>query len=310
MQRFRHAIAALSPRSPAAYARAAMATAAAPTTALERWSALVRARREQMDAQLAALGGPPQDWWAQRAESFTRGVGDPAAAPPFGAPEIIERLARTDTVIDIGGGAGRYALPISRAVAHVTLIEPSPAMAERARALFEAAGRDNLTVIERGWPGVRVATASAVLIANVLAQIEDLAGFLRPALGRARDWLFIVHGGHAGDGGEATARVIERHHGEPRVPNPGLAELIPALHELGILPDVRMGTRRFQRSYADAGEAARAVAANALVEPTPAALRNIRSMLRRRLRRTDDGRLAEPPLDLPVGLLTWPIRRA
>ena len=258
-----------------------------------------------MDAQLATIGGPPQDWWADRARSFTRGAGDPAATPPFGAPEIVERLGRTDTVIDIGGGSGRYALPIARAVAHVTLIEPSPAMAAGARAVFEAAGRDNLTVIERAWPGVRVAPASAVLMANVLAQIEDLAGFVRPALGRARDWLFIVHGGHGADGGEATGRVIERIHGEPRVPNPGLAELIAALHELGVLPDVRMGTRRFQRSYDDLDEAARAVAANALVEPTPAALRTIRSMLRRRLRRADDGRLAEQPLDLPVGLLTW-----
>ena len=33
---------------------------------LDRWQALVRERREQMDRQLAALGGPPEDWWAGR----------------------------------------------------------------------------------------------------------------------------------------------------------------------------------------------------------------------------------------------------
>ena len=217
-----------------------MTAAAAGGSALERWAALVRARRDQMEAQLAALGGPPRDWWSERAASFARTIGDPAAAPPFGLPAIADRLGRADTLIDVGAGAGRYAapgatrrralrgagryaVPLSRLVAHVTLVEPSAAKAGRARAAFSSAGRDNYTLVEREWPRARVSAASAVLIANVLNPVEELSGFVGPALARSRDWLFIVHGA-VRDDGEATARVIEAFHGEPRVPNPGLGE--------------------------------------------------------------------------------------
>ncbi len=280
-------------------------------TALQRWAALARARREQMAAQLTAVGGPPDDWWSRRAASFTRGIGDPAAEPPFGLRDIGDRLGRADTLIDVGAGAGRYAVPLARTLRHVTLVEPSAAMAEHARTAFAAAGLDNYTLVEREWPSFQrkdVPRATAVLIANVLSPVEDLRAFIEPALARASDWLFIVHG-TVPDGGDAVARVIEAFHGEARVPLAELGDLIPALHELGVYPHVLMGTRRSRPAYADLDEAARVAAANALVEPTPAALRRIRGLLRGLLRPTDDGRLAAPPRDLPVGLLVWRVRR-
>ena len=54
-----------------------------------------------MDRQLAALGGAPKDWWAERATLFTRGTGDPAASPPPGLEAIVERLERHHTLIDL-----------------------------------------------------------------------------------------------------------------------------------------------------------------------------------------------------------------
>ena len=277
-----------------------------PESALERWAAQVRARREQMDAQLAALGGPPEDWWRDRGAFLARGIGDRGAEPPFALRQIIDRLDRDATVVDVGAGAGRYAVPLARVVAHVTLVEPSPAMASRARDAFAAAGASNYTLVERAWPGAQSAApeASAVLMANVLGGEEDVRAFVEPALRRARQWLFIVHG-TVGEVGESVARVTGAFHDEPRIPVPGLAELLPALHELGVYPDVVMGRRRVQRTYADLDEAARSLAAAALVAPTASALRRIRGIVRRRLRRNDGGRLAERPLDLPVGLLIW-----
>ncbi|MDP6606109.1 MAG: class I SAM-dependent methyltransferase, partial [Dehalococcoidia bacterium] len=223
---------------------------------------------------------------------------------PLGLAAIADRLDHGDTLLDIGGGAGRYAVPLARLLRHVTLVEPSPTMAAAARTAFAAAGRDNFTVVEREWPSVRVPKASAVLIANVLSPIEDLEGFLQAALRRASEWLFIIHGNHD-EGGPATARVVEAFHGEPRVPNPGLSELLPALYELGIFPDVTMSSRRFTRTFADLDEAARSIAATALVAPTPRALARICRLLRGQLRRARGGRLAAPLQELPVGLLIW-----
>ncbi|MDP6607033.1 MAG: hypothetical protein QF664_12365, partial [Dehalococcoidia bacterium] len=76
----------------AAYAPAAMTppsllaagSAAAPRSAVRGWGELVRSRREQMEGQLAAMGGPPEDWWAERSAQFARGIGQNAIAPPLG----------------------------------------------------------------------------------------------------------------------------------------------------------------------------------------------------------------------------------
>ena len=98
---------------------------------------------------------------------------------------------------------------------------------------------------------------------------------------------------------------IEDFHGERRIRQPGLGDLLPALHEFGVFPDVEMGTRSFTRSYADLDEATLAVASAALVEPRPEALKRVRRRVRRALRKCSDGRLADVARTAPVGLLIW-----
>ncbi|MXZ45966.1 MAG: class I SAM-dependent methyltransferase [Chloroflexi bacterium] len=272
---------------------------------LDRWRALVRERREQMDRQLAALGGPPEDWWADRASFFTRGTGDAAASPPPGLEAIVERLERHHTLIDVGAGAGRYAVPLARALRHVTLVEPSPAMGRLAREQLDGAGLDNWTLVEDGWLEANdLDPASAVLFANVLNPHEDLEAWISKGLALARGWLFIVHGSIP----EVTPhmqRVARELHGEERVPQPGISHLIPALHDLDVYPDVVMYERRFARSYADAGEAAREIASTLLIEPTGEALSRIRAIVEPDLRTTSDGRVALPAVTAPHALLTW-----
>ncbi len=262
-----------------------------------------------ISAPQSALGEPPEDWWAGRSAMFARSIGDPAAVPPFGMQQIADRLDRSETLIDIGADVGRYSVPLSRLLAHVTLVEPSPAMTGHARAAFAAAERDNFTIVEREWPGARVPQASAVLMANVLAPVEDLEAFICPALRRATDWLFIIHGS-VGDRAAVPNRVAEAFHGEPHVPDPVAADLIPALHELGVYPDIVMGTRRFARSYDDLDQAAEAMAGAALVEPTKRNLARVRRLLRAAFKPTEDGRLALPVQDLPIALMIWRAGRA
>lgn len=258
-----------------------------------------------MDRQLAALGGAPEDWWADRAALFTRGTGDPTSSPPPGLEAIVERLERHHTLIDVGAGAGRYAVPLSRTLRHVTLVEPSPAMARLAREQLEELGRGNWTIVEDGWlEADDLSPASAALIANVLSPHEDLEAWIDRALSLARGWLFIVHGSIP----EVTPhmqRVARELHGEERVPQPGISYLIPALHDLGVYPDVVMYERRFARSYADTGEAAREIASTLLIEPTEEALSRIRAIVEPDLRARPDGRVALPAVTAPHALLTW-----
>ena len=253
---------------------------------------------------MAALGGAPEDWWANRAPLFTRGIDDPAATPPSGLPQIVERLERTDTLIDVGAGAGRYSVPLTQTLGHVTLVEPSPAMAGLAREQLEATGRANWTLIEDGWLDAKAEPASALLMANVLNPHEDLEDWITKALDHAQEWLFIVHGSIP-DAMDPLRQVAIELHGEPRIPQPGLSDLLPALHELGVYPDVAMFERRFARRYESREAAAREVASTLLIEPTPDALRRIRTLLRRELRTLPDGGVAMPAVLAPHALLTW-----
>ncbi|MDA1061652.1 MAG: class I SAM-dependent methyltransferase, partial [Chloroflexi bacterium] len=231
--------------------------------------------------------------------------------------QIVERLDRAESVIDVGAGAGRYAVPLTQTARHVTLVEPSPAMAGLAREQLERLGRTNWSLVEAEWLDTEgVAPAAAVLLANVLSPHEDLAAWIGKALDHARRWLFIVHGTvpdalpdaspeARSDAIEPLRRVAIALHGEPRAPQPGLADLLPALHELGVFPDVTMFQRCFGRSYANATEAARDAAASLLIEPTPPALERIRGLLRRHLRKLPDGRVALPEIVAPSALLSW-----
>ena len=278
------------------------------TDAVGRWRALVRARREQMEAQLAALGGPPDDWWSARGGVLARGIGEPAATPPWGLTQIAERLERTDTLIDVGAGAGRYAVPLSRVLGHVTLIEPSPAMAERARSQFAAAERSNFDLLESGWMEAEVEPSTAVLLANVLNPQEEVDEWLGRAVDHAKEWLFLVHGTPP-DTAPPLQQVAVAFHGEERVRQPSFADLLPVLYELGMRPEVKIGERSFARHYATATDAARELAQLATVSATTEHLRQIRSIIRSSLRRLPDGRVALPDVTSPVAFIAWRIHR-
>ena len=280
----------------------------------------MRARREQMEAQRERLGPPEGDWWAGRTGMLSAGIGDPLTAPPFGTQEVAARLSPTDTVLDIGGGAGRYAVPLLGSWAEITVLEPSAALAALAREHLARAGavhagavhaEDGVDarweVVEAQWPqwGAEAPERrfDLVLLAHVLYPHEDLRAWVRAADAVAGRWVCIVHG-TVPDAPNPVAGVISAYHGEPRIPQPELADLIPALHELGYFPDVRMGERRFRRTF-DAAHWPQEVAREALIPPERDELRRIRRRLRPHLEDLGDGRVALPEVTAPVALLTW-----
>src|SRR5436305_2593495 len=90
--------------------------------ALRAWGARVRANREQVEHFREAS---PADFYAPIASMFRadpRRQDEPAL-------QALRQLARPDdTVLDIGAGGGRYALPLALATREVVAIEPSEGM--------------------------------------------------------------------------------------------------------------------------------------------------------------------------------------
>lgn len=75
--------------------------------------------------------------WSGIAERFRddpRRVGDPVVE------HISEWLTPQSTVLDVGGGVGRYALPLALRCREVTVVEPSEAMQNALRESAKTAG--------------------------------------------------------------------------------------------------------------------------------------------------------------------------
>lgn len=95
------------------------------------------------------------------------------------------------TVLDVGAGGGRFALPLAERGVRVVAVEPSPAMAAVLRETAEARGLAVDLVAER-WPDAAAPTAPLVICANVAYDVADLAPFVA-ALDRAAERLVALY---------------------------------------------------------------------------------------------------------------------
>ena len=140
------------------------------TSSIEAW----KARIEDHNAQsLRARGDVAQDddWWSTLAGGFRadpRRVGDPVADLLAGW------VTRETTVLDVGGGAGRYALPLALRCRHVTVVEPSPSMVAQLKEGAREAGIENVSAVEAGWEEAEIEPADLVLCANVVYGVADI----------------------------------------------------------------------------------------------------------------------------------------
>jgi SAM-dependent methyltransferase len=142
------------------------------------------------------------------------------------------------TVLDVGGGAGRYGLPLALRSKHVTVVEPSPSMTDALNAACREAGIDNVSAIGARWEDAEVEPADMVLCANVVYGIADIEPFVRKLNEKARDTVAIV--AHMDAPVSMMSPLWEAVYGEQRIDMPAMPKLLPALWEMGIFPNLNM----------------------------------------------------------------------
>src|SRR5512142_1745945 len=123
--------------------------APAPAADLEAtWSERVRANREQAERLRESSAG---DFYAPVSSLF---VADPRRTDEP-VLDVLQALARPDsTWLDIGAGAGRYALPLALRVHQVIAVEPSAGMRRALRTGIDEHGLANVRVVPGTWPDV------------------------------------------------------------------------------------------------------------------------------------------------------------
>jgi SAM-dependent methyltransferase len=210
------------------------------------WAERVRANRDQVDLVREV---PDRDFYAPVSSLF---VADPRRTGEE-ALEALLRLARPDERwLDIGAGAGRYALPLALRVAEVIAVEPSASMRNALRAGKSEHGLENLTLVGAAWPDALAElgeppVADVAFIAHVGYDIEAIGPFIA-ALEAAATRLCVAVLMERVPAAAANP-LWPLVHGEERVPLPALPDLLELLEAMGRRPAVQripIEPRRFE----------------------------------------------------------------
>ncbi len=261
------------------------------------WALRVRANREQVERFREAPEGP--DFYASTSSIFR-------ADPDRTDDEVLDALRALalphDVWLDVGAGAGRYALPLARRVREVVAVEPSAGMRTGLQELAAEYGITNVRVFEARWPMADPPHGDVALIAHVGYDVEAIRPFLDGLEGAASRLCVAVLMERSP--AAAAAPYFEALHGEARVPLPALPEFVALLRARGREPDVRQLTGKPTR-YGEFEDLLAYLRRQTWVVEGGAKDRRLVKLARERALRTDDGGwrlLAEPPA---VGVVSW-----
>ena len=202
------------------------------------WDRRVIANREQVDRFREVPDG--QDFYAPVSSLFRA---DPGRSDDLFVDLLRGVVRPEETVLDIGCGAGRYALPLARHCREVIGVDPSESMLAALRQGMADHAIANVRVIAGRWPmaeGPLAAggppAADVALIAHVGYDVEPIAPFLA-AMERAARRLCVALMAEPAPASIADA-FWPPVHGEARVPLPGAVALLDLLAARGRVPSV------------------------------------------------------------------------
>jgi CTP:molybdopterin cytidylyltransferase MocA len=271
------------------------------------WADRVRRNREQVERFREAPDG--QDFYSSVSAIFRDDpdrVGDPVL-------DALRRHARLeDTWLDIGAGAGRYALPLARSVRRVIALDPSASMLGALRESMAAHEIGNVDAIDGRWPAIletnNPALAAALpvdvsLIAHVGYDIEAIGPFINAMEGAtSRECVAVLMERSPASLAEAFWPPL---HGEERIALPAMPAFVDLLAARGRAPAVEM-VESSRRQWASRDELARYVRRQTWVAPGSVKDRQMLELLDEWLVTSPDGSVQLSVADpLLVGLVAW-----
>lgn len=201
-------------------------------SAISDWKERIEAHNAQ--TMRARAGRDVPDLWSGIAENF-RGHAHQEDADPV-VNLVSQWLTPDSTVLDVGGGGGRYAIPFATKCRAVTVVEPSPSMIDVLQSAAKDAGLDNVSVVSDTWEDAKVENHSVVFCANVVYGVADIEPFVRKLQDSASETVAIVV---YYDAPLSTMSPLwDAVHEEKRINLPALPELLPVLWEMDIYPNV------------------------------------------------------------------------
>ncbi len=265
------------------------------------WAARVRENRAQAERLGETQAG---DFYAAVSSLF---VADPRRTGEPALEVLHEQAGSNETWLDIGSGAGRYALPLALRVREVIAVEPSPSMRRALRTGMGEHGISNVRVIPAAWPAAldelgELPGADVSLIAHVGYDIEEIAPFLdaMEAATRVRCVAVLTDRSPASVADPFWPLV----HGETRVALPALPELLELLRARGRDPMVTI-VDRSPRAFESVGALTAFLRRQLFIAEGGDKDLHFRAILPDHITRRDGGwTLTERPAG-SLGVVTW-----
>lgn len=130
-------------------------------------------------------------------QSHAAGYDQHSRAPGHyeGTLAAIQTLVKPDdTLLDVGAGAGRFALPLAHIVRQVTALDHAQPMLALLQQQARAQRLTNLTVQAESWETATVAPHDVVLAAWSLYRLPDMLAGMKKLIAATRRTLIIVTG--------------------------------------------------------------------------------------------------------------------
>ena len=272
------------------------------TDAAADWEARVRAHHEQT----ARFRETPEggDFYAPVSRLF---IADPHRTDDEVLDHLLPLARPADRWLDIGAGAGRYALPLALRVREVVALDPSPGMLAALRAQAAEHGIVNVRAVEARWPVDPAAgpapTADVSLIANLGYDVEAIGAFL-DAMEASADRLCVAILADRQPSWPAHA-FWPPVHGEARAELPALDLFLELLRSRGRDPrDVRVP--RPSRGFPTRDDLLRWLRSQLFLEPGSARDAVLVRELEARIATQPDGSLGlRGAVPTATGIVTW-----
>ena len=196
--------------------------------ATQRWKQMVETEHAQSEKMHGEVP-PPSDHWQPYAQQFKA---DPLRTDDDLVNRLLEEVAPHSTVLDVGAGGGRLALPLALRCRHLVAVEPSASMGTVLNQQASDFSIQNLSLVESTWEDAEVEPADLVICVHVLYVVREIEPFIRKLEAHARQRVLVVL--FEAPPQSQTYALWEQVHGEERLPLPSLPEFQDVLSQLGI----------------------------------------------------------------------------
>lgn len=202
--------------------------------AADRYAGMVGAYEAQRARDLA--GKPEPDRWT--GELARRFRADPHRQLDVTLEFVAALLQPDDVFIDVGGGAGRVALPLALRCREAIVVDPSAGMQAEFDAVVAESGITNARYVRKDWLDAEGIEGDIAFAAHVTYFVRDIRRFVERMHAAARRRAIILVNSVPPPWMNASLYRLLR--GEEQAKVPGHEALLSVMWDMSLLPEIRV----------------------------------------------------------------------